>query len=308
MARPTRPSRVRPWRVVPDQQGRRIVVTGANSGVGLATAAALARAGGDVVLACRSPERGEQALAGLGLPAEVRARTQVRALDLSSLASVASFAQEVAADGGCDVVVNNAGIMAVPFGRSADGVELQLATNHLGHFALTLRLLPVLRDRVVVVSSQAHRQGVLDLDDLDWTRRGYQPFGAYAASKLANLLFLGELQRRLTASGSRLRAVGAHPGTTASGITGHTGNGLLSRVGAWGHRLVGMAPDQGALPQLYAATMDVPGNTYLGPHALGEMRGWPVPVGRAQAALDPDLARRLWSWSEERSGLRFPDR
>ncbi|CAN5346785.1 oxidoreductase [soil metagenome] len=287
------------WDDVPRQDGRHFVVTGANSGVGLETARALAGAGAHVVLACRSVEKGTAAAEQLtGLTGSV----EVLALDVSDLASVRAFAEKV---GDVDVLVNNAGIMAVPFSRSVDGVELQFATNHLGHFALTNLLLPRLTDRVVVVSSIAHRGAELHLEDLDWSRRTYAGFAAYGQSKLANLLFLAELQRRLTAAGSTLRATGAHPGSTATGITGHTGRGWATAVGAWGHGLVGMSPAQGALSTLYAATLDVPGNTYVGPGQLREMRGWPTPVGRSAAAMDPDLAKALWSASEELSGVGF---
>ncbi|MGA8846296.1 MAG: oxidoreductase [Nocardioides sp.] len=285
-----------PWKQVPRQDGRRFIVTGANSGVGLETARALAAAGAHVVLACRDPARG--AMAAQSIAGEVVVAT----LDLSDLASVRRFADGV---GECDVLINNAGIMGVPFSRSADGVELQFATNHLGHFALTNLMLPRLTDRVVVVSSIAHRRAALDLDDLDWSRRSYAGFAAYGQSKLANLLFLGELQRRLTAAGSTLRATGAHPGSTATSITAHTGRGWATAVGSWGHRLVGMSPARGALPTLWAATLDVPGNTYLGPDRLREMRGLPVAVGRSRTAMDPDLARALWSRSEELSGVGF---
>jgi len=286
----------RRW-AVPRQDGRRFIVTGANSGVGLETARALASAGAHVVLACRSVAKGEAAAADIG------GEVEVRALDLSSLASVRAFADGV---GEVDVVINNAGIMGMPFTRSADGYELQFATNHLGHFALTLLLLPRVSDRVVVVSSQAHRTGDLDLTDLDWKRREYKAFAAYGASKLAVLLFLAELSRRLTASGSRLRATGAHPGTTASGITGSTGKGWVTRIGGWGHELVGMPASQGALPSLYAATMDLPSNSYIGPDRVREMRGWPTGVGRSRAAIDPALARDLWTRSEEMTGIGFP--
>lgn len=283
---------------IPPQVGRRFVVTGANSGVGLETARALVGAGAHVVLACRSHDRGEQAAADLTGPGEA----EVRALDVSDLSSVRAFAAEV---GAVDVLVNNAGVMGVPFSHSPDGVELHFATNHLGHFALTNLLLDRLTDRVVVVSSIAHRRAELDVDDLDWSRRGYAAFAAYAQSKLANLLFLAELQRRLTAAGSTLRATGAHPGSTATGITGHTGRGWATAVGGWGHGLVGMSPAEGALSTLYAATMDVPGNTYVGPGKLREMRGRPTAVGRSRAALDPDLAKKLWCRSEELSGTSF---
>lgn len=287
---------------VPDQTGRRFVVTGANAGVGLETTRVLAERGAHVVMACRNPAKAEAAAATL--PPDLPGTVAVAVLDVADLASVRAFADTV---GAVDVLVNNAGILAVPFGLSPDGVELHLATNHLGHFALANLLLPRLTDRVVVVASASHRHGELVLDDLDWSRRGYRPYAAYAASKLANLLFLAELQRRLTAAGSTLRATGSHPGSTATGITGNTGRGgLVTAIGAWGHGLVGMPASQGALTTLFAATMDVPGNTYIGPDGLKELRGRPVAVGRSRRATDPDLAKALWRASETLSGVAFP--
>ncbi len=293
--------RVTPWTSVPRQDGRLHVVTGASGGVGFETAKALAAAGAHVVLAVRNRAKGETAAR------EMTGDVEVRLLDVADLASVRAFAADLVADHGrVDVLVNNAGILGVPFSRSVDGVELQLATNHLGHFALANLLLPHLTDRVVVVGSRAHRGGRLELDDLDWQRRGYRPYAAYAQSKLANLLFLGELQRRLTEVGSTLRATGGHPGSTATSITSATGSRVKTKVGSVGHRLVGMPAWKGALPTLWAATMDVPGNTYVGPHRLSEMQGWPVPVRRSPAASDPALARALWTRSEELSGVGFP--
>ncbi|WP_193611687.1 oxidoreductase [Nocardioides lijunqiniae] len=289
--------KVGPWTEVPRQDGRRFVVTGANSGIGFETAKALAKRGAHVVLAVRNAAKGEAAAR------RIRGEVEVRPLDVADLSSVRAFAADI---GDVDVLVNNAGVLGVPFGLSPDGVELHLATNHLGHFALANLLLPRLRDRVVVVSSQSHRSGVLELDDLGWERRGYAPYAAYAQSKLANMLFLAELQRRLTAAGSTLRVTGGHPGSTATAITANTGSGLMTWVGSWGHGLVGMPAWKGALPTLYAATMDVPGNTYVGPHRLREMNGWPVCVGRSRSATDPDLARALWSASETLSGVTFP--
>lgn len=286
-----------PWTAVPPQTGRRFVITGATSGIGLETARRLVDCGADVVLAVRNPDKGAEVSRSWG------ARAVVEQLDVSDLGSVRAFAARV---GAVDVLINNAGVMAVPFTRTGDGFELQLATNHLGHFALTNLLLPTLSDRVVVIGSASHRTAELDVTDLDWSRRGYRPFAAYAASKLANLLFLAELQRRLTAAGSTLRATGAHPGATATGITGGTGNAMLTRIGDFGHRLVGMPAWQGALPTLYAATLDLPGNSYVGPHGPREMRGWPTLVGRSRQASDPDLARRLWAESESLTGVGFP--
>jgi NAD(P)-dependent dehydrogenase (short-subunit alcohol dehydrogenase family) len=287
----------RPWRQVPRQDGRRFVVTGASSGIGLETAKALAGAGAQVVLGVRNLDKGKD------VAAQMSGDLEVALLDVADLSSVRAFADAV---GPVDVLINNAGVLGLPYGLSPDGVELHLATNHLGHFALANLLLPRLTDRVVVVGSASHRAGDLDLDDLLWHRRRYVPYAAYSASKLANLLFLAELQRRLTAAGSTLRVTGAHPGTTSTHITSSSGSRAKQLVGKYGHRLVGMAPWQGALPTLYAATMDVPGNTYLGPHRLREMIGWPSPVGRSDRALDPDLAKALWTESERLSGVSFP--
>jgi NAD(P)-dependent dehydrogenase (short-subunit alcohol dehydrogenase family) len=285
------------WTAVPRQAGRRFVVTGASSGIGLQTARILAAFGADVVLAVRNTDKGRSVAASL------RGSLEVRRLDVADLASVRSFAEEA---GRVDVLVNNAGIMAVPLARTADGFESQLGTNHLGHFALTNLLLPRLSDRVVVVGSAAHRAGSVDLDDLNWERRPYRPYAAYAQSKLANLLFMAELQRRLTAAGSTLRATGAHPGYTSTALTGGTGSRVFTGVSDLGNRLVGMPAWQGALATVYAATMDLPGNSYVGPHGPGEMWGWPTLVGRSPEASDPDLGKALWSRSEELTGTSFP--
>jgi NAD(P)-dependent dehydrogenase (short-subunit alcohol dehydrogenase family) len=288
---------VAPWREVPRQDGRRFVVTGASAGIGLETAKALAASGAQVVLAVRNQAKGEAAAETMSGDVEVRQ------LDVADLSSVRAFAADL---GPVDVLINNAGVLGLPYGLSPDGIELHFATNHLGHFALTNLLLPQLTDRVVVVGSRSHHSGDLDLDDLDWRQRGYRAYAAYGQSKLANLLFLAELQRRLTAVGSSLRATGAHPGSTATSITSNTGSRLKTWIGSFGHRLTGMPTWQGALPTLFAATMDVPGNSYVGPDRLSEMRGWPVYVGRSRAASDPDLAKALWARSEELSGVSFP--
>jgi NAD(P)-dependent dehydrogenase (short-subunit alcohol dehydrogenase family) len=285
------------WDAVPRQDGRRIVVTGASAGLGRATAHALAAAGAEVVLAVRDVEKGR------AVAASMPGKVEVQRLDVADLASVRAFAANL---GPLDVLVNNAGVLAVPGALTVDGFETHLATNHLGHFALANLLLPRLTDRVVVVSSDAHRTGELDLTDLGWERREYRPYAAYGASKLANLLFVAELQRRLTAAGSTLRATAAHPGSTATAITGSTGDPVKTWVGRWGHRLVGMPPEKGALSTLYAATMDVPGNTFIGPGGFREMTGWPTSVGRSRVATDPDLAKELWVRSEELTGVAFP--
>ncbi|QYJ05702.1 SDR family NAD(P)-dependent oxidoreductase [Nocardioides panacisoli] len=296
---------MRPWTAVPPQPGRRFVVTGANSGVGLEVARILGSRGAEVVMACRSAERGEAAAATV--PGHAAGRVTVRQVDVASLASVRDFAARFRAEhDGLDVLVNNAGVLGAPFGLGEDGVETHFATNHLGHFALTNLLLPAIRDRVVVIGSRQHRGADLDLDDLAWRRRRYRAFGAYGQSKLANLLFLAELDRRLSRAGSTVRAVGAHPGATASHITGGSGNPVLTWIGHHGHRLVSMPTWRGALCTVYAATMDLPGNSYIGPHGRLELHGWPAPARRSPAARDDALARRLWEVSEELSGVSCP--
>ncbi len=283
---------------LPDLQGRTFVVTGANSGIGLAAARELGRAGARVVLAVRDTAKGEAAAASI--PGE----TEVRKLDLADLSSVHAFAD--AWEGDLDVLVNNAGVMAVPEQRTKDGFEMQFGTNHLGHFALTNLLLPHVRDRVVVVASGAHRMGSIHLDDLNWERHGYSRWRAYGQSKLANLLFTAELQRRLTAAGSGVLATAAHPGYASTNLQFHSGRRVFDIVSGIGNRLLAQDEDGGALPTLYAATADVPGDSFAGPSGFMEQRGAPKLVGRSAAAKDADVARRLWDVSEELTGVRFP--
>jgi NAD(P)-dependent dehydrogenase (short-subunit alcohol dehydrogenase family) len=288
-----------PWTTaqIPSQAGRTFVVTGANSGLGRRTTAALAGAGARVVMAVRDQARGEEA--ARSIPGQV----EVRLLDLADLSSIRRFAGEWQGD--LDVLVNNAGIMAVPRSRTVDGFELQVGTNHLGHFALTNLLLPAVTDRVVTVSSGVHRSGRIDLDDLNWERRRYSRIGAYGQSKLANLLFTLELERRLIADGSHVRALAAHPGYAATNL--QSGFGAVGdRFARLANRLFAQTDEQGALPTLYAAVADLPGNSYVGPDGRSEMRGSPTLVGRSVAASDPDLAKRLWSLSEDLTGVRYP--
>jgi NAD(P)-dependent dehydrogenase (short-subunit alcohol dehydrogenase family) len=277
--------------------GRTVIVTGANSGIGRAAASALAGAGAHVVLAVRDTDKG--AAAAASMPGE----TEVRQLDLASLASVREFA--AAWDRELDVLINNAGVMAPPLGRTADGFELQFGTNHLGHFALTNLLLEHITGRVVTVSSGAHRMGSIDFDDLNWERKSYSAWRAYGQSKLANLLFTAELQRRLEAAGSPVLATAAHPGYAATNLQFHSGRRALDVLSVVGNRLIAQDEDAGALPTLYAAVADVTGGSFAGPDGLLEMRGKPKLVGRSKAARDADTARRLWDASEELTGVRF---
>lgn len=296
---------MRPWTAVPPQAGRRVVITGANSGIGLQVARILGSRGAEVVMACRSLAKAEAVAPTV--PGYAAGRVTVRELDVASLASVRAFAAAFSAEyDDLDVLVNNAGVLGAPYQLTEDGIETHFATNHLGHFALTNLLLPLLRDRVVVTSSREHRSGRLDLDDLGWERRGYRAFAAYGQSKLANLLFMLELQRRFDALGSELRAVGAHPGASATHITSGTGNPVLTWIGHHGQRLVSMPAWRGALATVYAATVDIPGDTYIGPHGRLELHGWPAPARRSARAEDRDAARRLWQVSEELSGVAFP--
>ncbi|MCY3786459.1 MAG: oxidoreductase [bacterium] len=291
---------------IPDQSGRLAVVTGATSGIGLETAAQLARSGAHVLLACRDPERGRAAAERIERGRPVGA-LEVLALDLADLASVAAFADHFGERfERLDLLVNNAGVMLPPQGRTADGFELQFGTNHLGHFALTLRLLEPLRRghaaRVVTVSSVAHRRGAIDFDDLNWRVRAYRSMPAYAQSKLANLLFAAELQRRLERAGSELLSLAAHPGYVRTGLQRHRRWLQLITM------LVAAAPARGALPILYAATAEsVEPGGYYGPDGRGELRGAPTRVPAAPAARDEEVAARLWQESQRLVGLQALD-
>jgi NAD(P)-dependent dehydrogenase (short-subunit alcohol dehydrogenase family) len=227
----------------------------------------------------------------------------VRRLDLADLDSVREFAS--AFEGDVDLLINNAGVMAVPQSRTADGFEMQIGTNHLGHFALTNLLLPRVRDRVVTVSSTAHGIGKIDLDDLNWEQRRYDRWRAYGQSKLANLLFTLELQRRLAEADSAVIAVAAHPGYSATNLQSHTGNFVQNAMMVVGNKLLAQSDEQGAWPTLYAATADVAPGAFVGPDGLREMRGHPTLVGRSKAANDAVTAHGLWQLSEELTGVRF---
>jgi len=295
---------------IPDQSGRTAIVTGANSGLGLVTARELARAGARVTMACRDLGRGEAAAEGVR--AEVPdARVEVLRLDLADLASVRSFAEGSPDD--LDLLVNNAGVMALPRRTTADGFEMQLGTNHLGHFALAGLLLPSLLrgdgGRIVTVSSGAHRFGRIAFDDLQGERR-YRRWPAYGQAKLANLLFAFELGRRSDAAGAPLRSVAAHPGYAATNLQlaapRMDGSGVKERIMVLANRVFAQSDEMGALPSLYAATVaDLPPGAYVGPDGRGEMTGHPTLVGSSAAAQDAGAARRLWEVSEELTGVRY---
>jgi NAD(P)-dependent dehydrogenase (short-subunit alcohol dehydrogenase family) len=299
---------------IPDQTGRTVLVTGANSGLGLRTAEALAAKGTQVLMGCRDATRGEAARSEVATSATGPA-PEVVPLDLADLGSVRDAAQSVAdAVERLDVLVNNAGVMAMPLRRTADGFELQFATNHLGHYALTGLLLPVLLrakgPRVVTVSSNVHRMGRNDWSDPNWERRRYLKWLAYGQSKLANLLFTRELARRAHEAGSSLVAVAAHPGNSATHLlaagTDASGSRLVGQMMNWGNQLIAQPDSAGALPQLYAATMpDVIPGEYFGPDRFFQLRGHPTRVGSSVAAQDDEAARRLWQLSEELTGVAY---
>ncbi|MFD5112935.1 oxidoreductase [Streptomyces sp. NPDC058391] len=294
---------------IPDQTKRVFVVTGANSGLGLATTRALVRRGGHVILAVRDEEKGHRAAAEITAE-HPGARLEVRHIDLADIDSVRAFAHQLRADHPrLDVLVNNAGVMAPPRSLSAQGHELQFASNHLGHFALTGLLLDLLADgndpRVVTVSSTNHRQGRLFFDDLAGEHT-YSPMAFYNQSKFANAVFGQELHRRLTEVGSPVRSVLAHPGYAATNLQTSAPVGMVKLL--FGRILTPFAqsPDQGALPQLYAATdPDVEGGQFIGPDGLGELRGGPTRVQLSPAAADAETGRRLWELSEQLTDVRF---
>ena len=304
------------WSVadMPDLTGRTVIVTGANSGLGFYTAQALARNGAAVTMAVRDVAKGATARDLMG---PLKGELEVWRLDLSDLESVRTFAKEWSPthEGGLDLLINNAGIMAIPRRVSADGFEMQFATNHLGHFALTGLLLPafvaVPHSRVVNVSSGAHRMARrMNFDDLMGEHK-YSKWGAYGQSKLANLLFTSELQRRLAANDLTVTASAAHPGWAATNLQGvgpsMSGASLEGKITALANKVIAQSPQMGALPTLFAATMPgLPGNSYVGPGGLGEMRGHPKLVDRSESAKDPQQAARLWRVSEELTDVHFP--
>jgi NAD(P)-dependent dehydrogenase (short-subunit alcohol dehydrogenase family) len=280
---------------LPSFTGRTVIITGSNSGLGAITARELARNGAKIVMAVRNTSKGEAA--AREIPGEV----EVRRLDLQDLSSVRQFADGI---GTADILINNAGVMAVPYAETVDGFESQIGTNHLGHFALTNLLLPKLTDRVVAVSSMAHWPGRISLDDLNWKTRRYRPWLAYSQSKLANLLFTSELQGRLDAAGSSLRAVAAHPGYSHTNLQGATGRKLGDALMSLATRAFATDADFGARQTLYAASQDVPGNTFIGPR-FGQA-GRTQPVGRSRAAHDTATGTALWDLSEQLTGTKFP--
>ncbi len=289
---------------IPSQTGRVAIVTGANSGLGWETARALAQKGATVIMACRNMQKANTAAEQLKqrhLPGNVVAMP----LDLGDLDSVSAFASAFRENyDRLDLLINNAGVMFPPYGKTAQGFEQQFGINHLGHFALTSLLLDMLNEtpgsRIVTVSSGTHRIGVIDFDNLNW-EQGYNPQRAYGRSKLANLLFTYELQRRLTAARKSTLAVAAHPGWAATNLGRHASSNLQGV-----DRLFGQRPERGALPILYAATApDVRGGEYFGPGGFLEMRGYPKKAKSNERSHDEEVARRLWTVSENLTQVTY---
>jgi NAD(P)-dependent dehydrogenase (short-subunit alcohol dehydrogenase family) len=294
---------------IPDQSGRTAVVTGANSGIGLVTARELARKGASVTLACRDPDKGTAALNQIAA-AVPGAQVSLAALDLASLASVEAFAQRFCSEhDGLDLLINNAGVMAPPRRVTSDGFELQLGTNHLGHFALAGRLIGTMAARegarVVTVSSNAHKMARINFDDLQSERR-YNRWRAYGQSKLADLMTALELDRRLRAAGSTIRSLAAHPGYAATNLQTAAPPLLDRALMALTNRVLAQSADTCALPLLYAATEPgLEGGSYIGPDGIGEFHGHPKLVSPSSAATDAQAAARLWSVSEQLTGVTF---
>ncbi|MGH8494084.1 MAG: oxidoreductase [Moraxellaceae bacterium] len=298
---------------LPDLSGKLAVVTGANSGLGMQTARALATRGATVVMACRNAEKAASAADAIrrDIPA---AQLDVRALDLASLVSVKAFADTLLSAGtGIDLLINNAGLMAVPFARTADGFEMQMGTNHLGHFALTGHLLPALKSggRIVALASVAHiATPGINLDDLNWEKRRYQRWIAYGDSKLANLMYAFELARRLQRHNKALNAVAAHPGysdTNLQYVASDVRQSAFERI-VWraANGVMAQKAELGALPTLRAATdTSIKNGDYVGPDSLFGLRGYPVKVGCRRLARNEEIAQQLWEVSEKLTGVKY---
>jgi len=295
---------------IPKLNGRTAIVTGANSGLGLVTARELARHGASVIMACRDLVKGQAAL--VRIQADVPgAELQLEELDLGRQSSIADFAERFAADerDGLDLLINNAGVMAPPRRQTADGFELQLGTNHLGHFALTGRLIAHMDGRpdarVVTLSSNAHKMGRLNFADIQ-SERHYMRWSAYGQSKLANLMFALELDRRLRAGGSKIKSLAAHPGYAATNLQTAAAPALDRLLMRATNLLIAQSAELGALPTLYAACApEAESGSYIGPDGPGEFRGHPHISKPSRAARDADGARRLWALSEELTGVEF---
>lgn len=298
---------------MPGQEGKTAVVTGANSGLGFHTSSALAKKGARVIMACRNLEKGEAARQHI-VEEGVAAEPEVWKLDLASLESVKKFARTFAdKETKLDLLINNAGLMAIPYERTEDGFEMQFGVNHLGHFALTALLWPVLTgtdgSRVVQLSSLAHLTGKIKFDDIHW-EKGYKKWGAYGMSKLANLLFVRELSSRLAESGTGVTIAAAHPGYADTELQAKgariKGNMLGARSMSLINKLLAQSGAKGSLPTLYAATAEgVKQGDYYGPGGWMKLHGWPKPDIPSKKLVNDEVARRLWEVSESLTGIQF---
>lgn len=298
---------------IPDLQGKTIIVTGGNSGLGYESVKAFAQKGAKVVLACRNLEKGEKAKREI-LKENISGEIHVMQLDLANLISVKTFAEQFKQQNNqLDVLLNNAGIMATPDVKTDDGFEAQLGTNHLGHFTLTGHLLPLLKvtshSRVVNVSSLAHKGGEIDFDDLMFEKgRKFKSMRAYGQSKLANLLFTYELQRFFEANNIDCIAAAAHPGGSNTRLANHFETTKLMEIVSKIARGIMQSAAKGALPQIRASVdANVKGGDYFGPNGIGELFGFPVLVSPTKAAMNIEDAKRLWAVSEQLTGVRFID-
>ena len=297
---------------VPNLSGKVAVVTGANSGIGFEASRVLADKGAHLIMACRNQQKGRAAVDSI-LGASPDAEVDLMELDLSSLNSVRSFAETLNQKvDSIDLMINNAGVMALPRRETADGFEMQLGVNHLGHFALTGlllgKILAVDSSRVVSVASVAHRGGLMRFHDLQ-SERKYIKFAAYAQSKLANLLFTYELDRKLKAAGKSAMGVACHPGWAATELQAvgpeMSGSAVMKTLMSWGNKLIAQDAAAGALPTLYAATASLRGGEYIGPDGLFEIRGAPTVVESMSNSHDREVARKLWEASEELTGVKY---
>lgn len=303
------------WTVenISDQRGKVAIITGANSGIGFEAARALAQKGAQVVMACRDEKRGNDAAETIRRE-EVAGEVEMMILDLGDLASVRRFVENFAQrHAQVDILLNNAGIMRIPYRQTADGFEMQFGVNHLGHFALTGLLLPVIartpQARVVTVSSSLHHSGHINFADLN-ARTNYDKGAAYSQAKVANLLFAYELQRKFVEHGFDAISVGAHPGYSATNLQfvgpQMENSRLMNLVMSFSNRVIAQSAAMGALPLLYAATApDVKGGEYFGPDGMGESRGYPHRVVSSAESHNQEIARRLWSVSEEMTGVHY---
>lgn len=278
---------------ISNQTGKTVLITGASSGLGLVTANTLIGKGARVIAAVRNTSKAKQVL---------NSKVEIRELNLADLESVRKFASELSDE--IDILVNNAGVMAIPLARTAQGFEMQIGTNHLGHFALTGLLLNKIKDRVISVSSMAHRMGRINFEDFNWNKR-YSKWGAYGQSKLANLLFTSQLDKLFNDSDSSRKAIAVHPGYSDTNLQANSSRGEKSKAMAIANKIFAQSAEQGSLPSLFAITQDVPGNSYIGPDGFLEIKGYPKYVGRSKAAQNQETAERLWELSEQLTGVKY---